>query len=145
MKSAFPGIPWAWASGQPASDPSPPPLKKNLSTGEALCLGFILRPNKTKFPNVRFFWETRLAALPGPSCHECCVGTRLQQLQDPGAAVRGSVPTEKCRDLTGESCPPAPCLSAEGMTVLPRQVQRQILGKRWGKAVLSISYVHRSF
>lgn len=58
MKSAFPGIPWAWASGQPASDPSPPPLKKNLSTGEAPRLGFILCPNKLKSPSVRIFWKS---------------------------------------------------------------------------------------
>lgn len=37
MKSAFPGIPWAWASGQPASDPSPPPPKK-ICQLEKLCV-----------------------------------------------------------------------------------------------------------
>lgn len=144
MKSAFPGIPWAWAAGLPAPHPSPPPLpKKTPSTGEALCLGFILHPNKTKSPNVRFFWETRLAARPEPSDRERCVGIRLQELQEVGAAVKVSITGEKCRDLTGESCPPS--LSTEGMTVLPGQVQGQTLGKSWGKAVLSVNNAHKSF
>lgn len=92
---------------------------------------------QTQISKCQNFWEIIVAALLS------CVGTRLQHLRKPGAMVRGSVPGEECRDLIGEICPS--CQPAARMTVLLGQVQRQSLGRRWGKAVLSVSYVHKSF
>lgn len=62
MKSAFPGIPWTWASGQLASDPSPPPQKKKkICQLEKLCvLGSFYNQTKPDLQMSDFFWKPDL-------------------------------------------------------------------------------------
>lgn len=111
VKSAFPGIPRTWASGQPASDPGASTLPKKPVDRTNCVLGSFYVPTKPRLQMSDFWGKTDLICAPDPervSLDPAAVSALLVPGSSSSSSSSSSIPRENWRDLTGKSCPRVP-------------------------------------
>lgn len=104
VKSAFPGIPWTWASGQPALDPGTPTLPKKSVDATNCVFGSFYVPTKPRFQMLDFVGKRDLVCAPDPERASLDPAALLVPHFSNSSSSRSSISREDWRDLTGESC-----------------------------------------
>lgn len=97
VKSAFPGIPWTWVSGQPALDPGVPTLlKKSVDTTNCV-LGSFYVPTKTRLQMSDFWGKKDLVCAPDPERISLGPAAQLVPCSSHSTSSRSSISRENWR------------------------------------------------